>query len=352
MNRSMVRVLYTALGVAALLFVGACDPSEPTRDDGGVPDALTFPGRCASLKCTNHGICEEDAPGGTARIGGIWGSGASDIYVVGAGGMVLRFDGAAWKAVSVGVTVTLHDVWGTSPSDVYVVGAEGTALHYDGAAWKAMASGTKASLRSIWGSGPTQIFAVGKGDTSSLGLRFDGQKWSEVTALARDKVTLLDVTGTDAKRAAAVGYYYDSNRYNLARQVACKYDGKAWACAAPGDSGEIFGAWLVPGGDNYLVGTCCKDKVSCGGLIQTKGVTSCTPGTLDRAVQYHAVWGRGPSDIWIAGAGGRLLHHAGVLGEWPRLNTGTTTLLRAVWGDKKDVLVGGDHGVLLRYCGL
>ena len=338
----------------ALVSLAACHDPEPSGDvgvgDGGT-DSLTFPGRCAQLTCTSHGVCEEDAPTGTARIGGIWGSGASDIYLVGADGLLLRFDGAGWRSIVSGTTVTLHDVWGSGSSDVYVVGSEGTVLHHDGVTWKAMASGTKGSLRSVWGSGPTQIFAVGQ-DTNnkSIGLHFDGVKWSEVAALAKDRVTLLDVTGVGAKRAAAVGYYYASNKNNMARQVACKYDGSVWACASPGDHGEIFGAWLMAAGGNYLVGTCCKDSVSCGGMIQTKDSNSCTPGTLNRAVQFHAVWGRSPSDIWIAGAGGHLIHYEGTQGWWLK-KTGTTALLRALWGGKDDLLVGGEYGTLLRLCG-
>ena len=351
MEGTTVHTLTAALAMAALLWLGACGDTGPAVDDGGVkPDSLTFPGRCAALSCTEDGICQEDAPTGTARIGGIWGSGPSDIYVVGADGMLLHFDGAAWTSISAKTTSTLHDVWGSGPGDVYVVGSEGTVLHYDGAAWAAMSAGTRGSLRSVWGSGPTQIFVVGQETARSVGLRFDGQKWSTVAALARDRVTLMDVTGDGPKRAAAVGYYYDANKYNLAYQVACKFDGAAWTCSDPGDAGELFGVWLIPGGGNYLVGTCCQDKLHCGGLIQTTGSTSCTPGTLERSVQYHAVWGRDAADIWIAGAGGHLVHHSGDTGKWPRLTTGTTALLRAIWGGKGDVLVGGAYGTLLRHC--
>jgi len=352
MRRSKLNELPAAAGLAAaLLLLGACTEPLPAATDGGIaPDGVAFPGRCAALTCTVDGVCEEDAPTGVSRIGGIWGSGPSDVYVVGAEGLLVRFDGQKWTKINPGTTAALHDVWGSGPSDVFVVGVSGTVLRYDGVTWKAMASGTKASLRSVWGSGPTRVFAVGKGDTGSVGLRYDGTKWSEVTALAQHRVTLTDVTGVGEKRAVAVGYYYDGNKYNMAQQVACKLVSGAWTCSGPQAGGEVFAAWLMPAGGSYLVGTCCKDKLKCGGMIQTQGHDFCSPGTLDRAVQYHAVWGRGPSDIRIAGAGGILIHYEGTK-EWFKQTSGTTTLLRALWGDQKDLLVGGNYGVLLRVCG-
>ncbi len=339
-----------SLAISLALLLGACDTEPPAVEDAGPPDGA-LPGRCGTLTCSADGVCLENAPTKGARINGIWGSGPSDVFLVGDGGMVLRFDGQAWKAMSSGVSVTLYDVWGLGPTEVHAVGSAGTALRFNGKAWSAAASGTKAALRGVWGSGPSRVFAVGGDGKASVGLRFDGKAWSAVAALARDRVTLLDVHGDGTKRAAAVGYYYDGNAYNMANHVACKLASGKWTCAPPGDAGELYGAYLLPGSDNFLVGTCCQDKLRCGGLIQTTGVSSCTPGDLQRTVQYHAVWGSGPSDIWVAGSGGRLIRHAGVTGEWPRLKTDNTAVLRTVWGDGVDVLVGGDHGVLLRRCG-
>ncbi|HTK42658.1 MAG TPA: Ig-like domain-containing protein, partial [Gemmatimonadales bacterium] len=55
----------------------------------------------------------------------------------------------------------LASVWGTSATDVYAVGAGGTILHYDGHSWSAMTSGTGASFSGVWGTSAGDIYAVG-----------------------------------------------------------------------------------------------------------------------------------------------------------------------------------------------
>jgi hypothetical protein len=59
------------------------------------------------------------------------------------------------------MTGTLNDVWGSGSSDVWVVGGNGTVLHWDGSAWTRVTSGTSEALLSVWGSGPGDIWAVG-----------------------------------------------------------------------------------------------------------------------------------------------------------------------------------------------
>ncbi len=61
---------------------------------------------------------------------GVWGSGPSDVWAVGWGGTILRWDGRAWARVSSGATVDLLGVWGSGPSDVWAVGEGGTILRY------------------------------------------------------------------------------------------------------------------------------------------------------------------------------------------------------------------------------
>jgi hypothetical protein len=48
---------------------------------------------------------------------------------VGYGGTILHYNGTSWSSVSSGTTRFLFGVWGTSASDVWVVGDVGTILH-------------------------------------------------------------------------------------------------------------------------------------------------------------------------------------------------------------------------------
>ena len=60
---------------------------------------------------------------------------------------------------------------------MFMVGANGIILHFDGNTWRQQASGTARDFISLWGSGPNDILAVG-GRANGLIARFDGAKWT------------------------------------------------------------------------------------------------------------------------------------------------------------------------------
>jgi hypothetical protein len=74
------------------------------------------------------------------RLRSIWGSSAQDVFVVGDSGVVLRFDGAAWRPQTAPTTRDLRGVWGRGPTEVYAVGDSGTVLRYDGVRWQPVAT--------------------------------------------------------------------------------------------------------------------------------------------------------------------------------------------------------------------
>jgi hypothetical protein len=77
------------------------------------------------------------APSGKPAYRAIWGSSASDIYVVGEGGVIMHSTGGGnWSPQTSGVSTDLYAVWGTG-SHVYAAGAGGVIVHSQnsGANW-------------------------------------------------------------------------------------------------------------------------------------------------------------------------------------------------------------------------
>jgi hypothetical protein len=112
-------------------------------------------------------------------LAAVWGSGPSDVYVVGFHGTILHStDGHAWTPQVSGATA-LHAIWGSGPDDVFVVGGNGVLLHTTngGQSWVSLNSGTSWDLNAIWGSGPGDIYVVGEGRTI-LHSSDDGQTWT------------------------------------------------------------------------------------------------------------------------------------------------------------------------------
>src|SRR5207248_280242 len=124
----------------------------------------------------------------------VWGppGGAGPYYAVGAGGAVLRRDGAAWTTLQVPPVNDLYAVTGSGSSNVYVVGDTGTILQFDGSHWSQLSSPTTVRLRAVWGSDPRDVFAAGEAGTI---LRWDGVRWYRMTSSTTKELRALWGTG-------------------------------------------------------------------------------------------------------------------------------------------------------------
>ena len=83
-------------------------------------------------------------------LDGIWGSSAQDVFAVGADGLIMHYDGTAWKQMTSGTAKWLFGVWGSSAQRVFAVGTYGTILQYNGSTWSQMSCGTTNILRGVW----------------------------------------------------------------------------------------------------------------------------------------------------------------------------------------------------------
>lgn len=82
---------------------------------------------------------------------GVWGTAPNNVYAVGDGGLVLRWDGMAWQTQPTPpLGNILRGVFGRSVNDIYVVGDGGMILHFDGSAWTLEDSGTNVRLHSVF----------------------------------------------------------------------------------------------------------------------------------------------------------------------------------------------------------
>ncbi len=119
---------------------------------------------------------------------GVYGFGASNVYAVGQGGLILHWDGSAWKPMTTNTSETLYNVWGTSATNVYAAGTNGTLLHFDGnfgtpanpvpnPTWTRVTVPPGYSnfyFWGLWGTGPNDVYLSGQ--TGDI-LHFNGTKW-------------------------------------------------------------------------------------------------------------------------------------------------------------------------------
>ncbi len=67
-------------------------------------------------------------------------------------GIILRYDGATWSAVSSVIYSDLASIWGSASDNVFAVGDSGTIIRYNGTHWSKITSNRTQDLSDVWGS--------------------------------------------------------------------------------------------------------------------------------------------------------------------------------------------------------
>ena len=105
-----------------------------------------------------------------------WAAGDDDVFAVGNGGTILRYDGSAWQHMDSGTDENLTGVWGLSASQVYATGFNGTVLRYDGTSWHTEPTPSVfVIMTDVWASSSSDVYAVGHQSTV---FHYDGTGWS------------------------------------------------------------------------------------------------------------------------------------------------------------------------------
>jgi hypothetical protein len=104
----------------------------------------------------------------------VWGSG-SDVWVAGENTIVHCKASVTCVLENSGGGI-LYSLWGSSTSNIFAVGAGGHILRFNGTSWSAMASPTARNLARVAGSGANDIWAFG----DSVLVHFDGTQWTNI----------------------------------------------------------------------------------------------------------------------------------------------------------------------------
>jgi hypothetical protein len=110
----------------------------------------------------------------------VWASGPNDVWVAGADGAIVRWNGVTQNVMQVGRP--LGKIWGCSASDVWAAGVP--AMHWNGSSWSvvpvtACNNINGANTGAIWGSGHDDVWMA---DGNGCMYHYDGTVWSTATA--------------------------------------------------------------------------------------------------------------------------------------------------------------------------
>jgi hypothetical protein len=161
------------------------------------------------------GIFEAVASPTAHTLYGVWAASSGKAWAVGGdvwatserGVVLVRGPGGAWEAdatfpADVLAEGVMFKVWGTGDEDVWVVGEGGTVLRFDGSAWQAVAAPTEDRLVTIHGTPGVGPYAVGGLANGTL-LELDGPAMEDRTP--EHVAALMGVFVADEAWAVAVG---------------------------------------------------------------------------------------------------------------------------------------------------
>jgi cysteine-rich repeat protein len=260
---------------------------------------------------------------GLLAVGGIT---ATDVWITGNNGTILRWNGSAWSSVASGTTEALWGVWAASSSQAWTVGDGGTLFHWNGTAWGTESyPGPARPLYTVWGVSAADVWAAG--DVGKM-LHRTGGSWAVVDAGTSTCLEGLWAAAADNVFVAADG------------GVVRRWNGTSWVGTPTGVTENLQNAGGTSGTDAWVVGG--------GGRILHWDGASWSPMTSGVSVRLMAVWGSSRTAAWTVGNAGTILRWNGAV--WLPVASGTLENLRCVWGaSAAEVWAVGANATLLRW---
>ena len=197
-----------------------------------------------------------------------------------------------------------------------------------------MSSGFKDEITGVWASGPKDIY-VARWDLwggDSYIYHFDCSSWSTVwDSLSYGSIKLEGIWGSSAGDIWAVGDFWSD---------VLHYDGNDWSLMShTASSTDMNAVWGTGPSNVYIAGD--------GRIMRYTGSSWSTVFT--GFYDFQAIWGSGPSDIFAAAREGDIVHYNGNI--WQEI-TDVGNLLYGLRGcGVNDVYAVGRDGTLLHYTG-
>lgn len=286
-------------------------PPVPHPDDerpdfvavsGGTPPELwllTQRGKIYRRTQAQLGSYESAAVAGH-RWRALWSQGGENVWFVGDEGAVAHFDGQSMHRLVVPTKSNLTAVWGTAYDDVWIGGEQNTLLHWDGTSFHDAVGGWPEGLvfRSIGGTSASNVWVV-------------GEEWKADERWNRGFTTLSRWNGTQ--------WYPIERLYKWpSLGLVVRGNDEAWLSSS---SQKVF--HIQTGKDPMLF--------DLGGSFLT----------LQDA--QAVLWADGPT---VYGLGNPGLSTGGLLRV---VDTGSSQIIRAVWGQDSDIWAVGNGGTILRH---
>ena len=161
----------------------------------------------------------------------VWGTSASDVWVVGALSAAFRWNGSGWKVVNVDTynIHNFHGIHGTGPDDIDIateylgprpsapatgdtrgayhaaLHAGGLVFHWDGSQWYPLYQDPFHDILAVWRHDRTNGFACGDASSILVGNANADPVWTRITDVENLPFFVTSVWGFSASNVLVVG---------------------------------------------------------------------------------------------------------------------------------------------------
>ena len=290
----------------------------------------------------------------------VWGSSASDVFVVGQPGIILHYNGANWQKMSSPTQEPLISVWGSSANEVYACGHHGVILRYNGSQWTTMQSGTTQDLYNV-GSYQGEVYVAGN---QGVLRRLSGSSWvntGEFIVRRNPATAVIDTLerGADFASLSTITYHGigGSNGVVLMEDFCIP--------VPPETTCQTFDwlARLVAAGLEFVQGGHSNDAVVTGNYLVTNGGRIFQlqekdsqlswleiSGLVPEQKSLNEVWGDEGDTLYIATQDGKI-YRRNPVGEMTLSHDGSS-ILYSIWGTAPDnIYAVGIDAAVIRYNG-
>ncbi len=271
------------------------------------------------------------------------GSNGLDGWIVGSGGLYLRWNGTQWVIFDDGASKSIRAVSMSTATDGWAVDVgdanQGWIYHWNGISWDVYPHGGYAfldSLSVVPGSGGTSVYAAGWWGEI---WHWNGSSWSQINTT--DLLMLYDIEMISDTDGWAVGGMHGQNETT---GVILHWDGSSWQQVAGPNTGYWYNAIDAVSMNNaWVVG-------NHGTILQWDGSVwnVVTSPTINSLYGVSMVPESNGSKGWAVGANGTLLFWDGSI--WVNKPSPTTESLNDIEIiSASDGWVVGSNGIILKY---
>lgn len=243
-------------------------------------------------------------------VGGIWGTGASNLYVTAATyskGVIAHWNGSNWLTETLpSVPTKLGGIWGADANNVWAAGADSnnSRLYYrTGGSWIDVPSQPwTIEMMDVTGTDANNVWIVGQDAGEGKVWRKNGSSWdAQVLPSLPFPHALKRIWALDANHVFATGYVFDINTSQKTEGLLIHYTAGNWSdvTSVPADCVEITEIFGTSVNDLFVSGTTSMG----GGVVYrvTNNLSTWTAYPNPNVAGYGPVWSKYPGTFLSSG---------------------------------------------------